>query len=57
MGRKDVTTPDYFALSSRGAIQHLSQDTVRDHINLKGIYTALEECECSEAKRLFDVGL
>ena len=57
MGRKDVTTPDYFALSSRGAIQHLSQDTVRDHINLKGMYTALEECECSEAKRLFDVGL
>ena len=44
-GRKDITTPEYFALTSRGAAQHLSQDTVRDHTNVKGLYTALEECE------------
>lgn len=45
VGRKDVDTPNHFALGSRGAVQHLSQDTVRDHTDMKGMHTALEECE------------
>ena len=53
MGRKDITTPDYIALTSRGAVQHLSQDTVRDHTNVRGMYTALEECERSWPKHIF----
>ena len=44
-GRKDIQTPNHFALSSRGAIPHLSQDTVRDNSEVKGVYTAIEDCE------------
>ena len=43
--RADIQTPCYFALSSRGAVPHLSQDTLRDQTAIKGIHTALEDCK------------
>ena len=46
IGRRGVETPNYFPLSSRGSVPHLSQDTVRDHTAITGIHTALEDCKC-----------
>lgn len=44
-GHQKVQTPNYFPLTSRGSIPHLSQDMMRDHAPVAGIYTALEDCE------------
>ncbi|KAI9763947.1 MAG: hypothetical protein M1840_008981 [Geoglossum simile] len=43
--RKPIQTPHFLALTSRGAIPHISQDTLRDNTNVKGVYLALEDCE------------
>lgn len=47
-GRAPLQTPHYIALSSRGAVPHLSQDVMRKHTNIKGIHAALEDCELVE---------
>ena len=44
-GRKTIQTPHYCALSSRGVVSHLSQDTMKEHTSIAGLYTALEDCE------------
>lgn len=44
-GRTPLQTPHYIALSSRGAVPHLSQDVMRKHTNIKGVHVALEDCE------------
>lgn len=44
-GRQQVETPNYFPLTSRGSLPHLSQDMMRDNAPGAGIYTALEDCE------------
>lgn len=44
-GRQKVQTPNFFPLTSRGSIPHLSQDMMRDHAPVAGIYTAIEDCE------------
>ena len=45
LGRTEIETPNYIALSARGAVPHLSQDTVRNHTTIRGIHMALEDCE------------
>ena len=45
-GRPQIETPHYVAVSSRGAVPHLSQDMMRENTSIKGIYTALEDCKC-----------
>ena len=45
LGKREIETPNYVALSARGAVPHLSQDTVRDHTAIKGVHMALEGCE------------
>ena len=44
-GRAAINTPHYVALTSRGTVPHLTQDMMRDNTAIKGIYTALEDCE------------
>lgn len=44
-GRKPIDTPHYVAVSSRGAVPHLSQDMMRDNTSICGLYTAIEDCE------------
>ena len=44
-GRSPIETPHYVAVSSRGAIPHLSQDMTRDNTSIRAIYTAVEDCE------------
>lgn len=44
--RATVDTPHYFAVSSRGCVPHITQDMARKNTGIKGIYVALEDCEC-----------
>ena len=44
-GRHAIQTPHYIALSSRGAVPHISQDMMRENTPIKSIYAALEDCE------------
>ncbi|KAF8468807.1 tRNA-guanine(15) transglycosylase-like protein [Kalaharituber pfeilii] len=38
-----LDTPTFIAPTSRGAVPHLSHDTLRNHTQIKGIYAALED--------------
>ena len=42
--RTPIETPHCIAISSRGVVPHLSQDTMRENTDIKGIYVALEDC-------------
>lgn len=44
-GRTAIDTPHYIAVSSRGAVPHLSQDVMRDDTSISALYIALEDCE------------
>ena len=43
--RVPIETPHYVAVSSRGAVPHLSQDMMRGHTRINAMYAALEDCE------------
>lgn len=43
--RVQIETPHYVAVSSRGAVPHLSQDMMRDNTRINAMYAALEDCE------------
>lgn len=43
--RVQLETPHYVAVSSRGAVPHLSQDMMRGNTRINAIYAALEDCE------------
>jgi hypothetical protein len=49
-GRQTINTPHYIAITSRGAVSHLSQDTMRDCTAIKGLYVGLEDCELNNAQ-------
>lgn len=44
-GRDPIDTPHYVAISSRGAVPHLSQDMMRENTSIRALYTAVEDCE------------
>ena len=46
-GRAAVETPTYIAVTSRGAIPHLTPDNVSKHMSVGGVYMALEDCKHS----------
>lgn len=39
-----IQTPNFIAPSSRGVVPHLSQDNLRDHTKIPGVYVATEDC-------------
>ena len=43
-GRKLLETPHYLAVTSRGAVPHITQDTFARDTHIAGVYTALEDC-------------
>ncbi|KAH8805843.1 putative Queuine tRNA-ribosyltransferase-like protein [Xylogone sp. PMI_703] len=50
-GRKDVQTPNFFALASRGAVPHITPDVISSCTDILGVHMALEDfIERSEAK-------
>ncbi|KAL7797511.1 tRNA-guanine(15) transglycosylase-like protein [Trichoderma ceciliae] len=42
-GRKVIETPNFFAVTSRGAVPHLTPDNLRKHTSVSGVYMALED--------------
>lgn len=48
-GRTSIETPNFFALTSRGVVPHITPDTASRHGNFGGRYMALEDCECCRA--------
>jgi len=44
-GRQPIETPHYIAISSRGAVPHLSQDTMKESTSIQGLYAGLEDCK------------
>lgn len=44
-GRRTVDTPNFFGLTSRGVIPHVTPDNVEKHLHTSGTYMALEDCK------------
>ena len=53
--RKSIDTPHYVAISSRGVVPHLSQDTMRQHTNIEAVHVGLEDCERHSISGALDV--
>lgn len=41
---RSISTPHYLALTSRGAVPHISHDNLREHCAVRGVYLGLEDC-------------
>ncbi|OTB01745.1 hypothetical protein M426DRAFT_63444 [Hypoxylon sp. CI-4A] len=50
--RKPIDTPNYFGLTSRGVIPHITPDVIAKHTDLHGSYMALEDFVEKSQKRL-----
>jgi queuine tRNA-ribosyltransferase subunit QTRTD1 len=44
-GRNELNTPNFIALTSRGAVPHMTPDVVAKHTDIRGMHMALEDCE------------
>lgn len=44
-GRRTIDTPNYFAVTSRGAVPHITPDNANNHLDTSGVYMALENCK------------
>ena len=49
LGRKPVATPAFFAVTSRGALPHVTPDNVARTDLVNGAYFALEDCKLCSA--------
>jgi queuine tRNA-ribosyltransferase accessory subunit len=43
-GRRDIDTPNFFAVTSRGVLPHLTPDIISAHTQIGGVHMALEDC-------------
>lgn len=50
--RKTIETPNFFGLTSRGAIPHMTPDVIAKHTELNGSYMALEDFVEKSQKRV-----
>lgn len=46
-GRRAVETPNFLAITSRGAVPHITPDVLLEHTGIGGVHMALEDCEFS----------
>ncbi|KAI5816964.1 tRNA-guanine transglycosylase family protein [Pyronema omphalodes] len=49
-----IHTPNFIAPSSRGVVPHLSQDNLRDHTKIPGVYVAIEDFIEKPLPSIFD---
>jgi len=45
--RKVIETPNYFAVTSRGVVPHITPDAISEYAEFGGVHMALEDCKCS----------
>jgi len=43
--RQALSTPSFFAVTSRGVVPHLTPDVISAHTQIGGAHIALEDCE------------
>lgn len=43
--RKDLATPNFLAVSSRGVVPHLTPDVILDSSEIGAVHLALEDCK------------
>ena len=43
--RREIETPNFFAVTSRGVIPHLTPDVISSHTQIGGVHMALEDCK------------
>lgn len=43
--RDAVDTPNFFAVTSRGVLPHLTPDNIHRYGDFKGVYMAMEDCK------------
>jgi queuine tRNA-ribosyltransferase subunit QTRTD1 len=43
-GRRGLETPNFFAVTSRGVVPHLTPDVISAHTQMGGVHMALEDC-------------
>lgn len=46
-GRQAIDTPHYLAITSRGVVPHLTQDSFARDTRIAGVYVGLEDCRPS----------
>jgi queuine tRNA-ribosyltransferase len=44
-GRNELDTPNFLALTSRGAVPHMTPDVVAGSTDIGGVHMALEDCK------------
>jgi queuine tRNA-ribosyltransferase subunit QTRTD1 len=44
-GRKDLETPNFIAVSSRGVVPHMTPDVIATSTQVGGVHMALEDCK------------
>lgn len=42
--REAVDTPNYFAMTSRGVVPHMTPDMIAKYGSFQGVYMAMEDC-------------
>jgi queuine tRNA-ribosyltransferase subunit QTRTD1 len=50
-GRKDLETPNFLAVSSRGVIPHMTPDVIAASTQIGGIHMAIEDCKSGSRSR------
>lgn len=43
--RHGIDTPNFLAITSRGTIPHVTPDVLSEHLDIKGVHLALEDCK------------
>ncbi len=46
-GRNPIDTPNFFAVSSRGVLPHITPDLITAYTQFGGVHMALEDCKSS----------
>jgi queuine tRNA-ribosyltransferase len=46
-GGRTIETPNFFAITSRGAVPHITPDNLSKHVPVQATYVALEDCKCT----------
>jgi queuine tRNA-ribosyltransferase len=44
-GRRELETPNFLAITSRGVVPHMTPDVVAGSTDIRGVHMALEDCK------------
>lgn len=44
-GRKAMNTPNFFSVTSRGVVPHITPDVLLEHTDIRGVHMGIEDCK------------